>query len=77
MNDNGDQSRVSTATVDELAAAGNAVPMEDRPAVPMRHDAAPGAPIVVSETSGVAAAEATGKLRVDNDVPPGATAGSG
>ena len=42
----------------------------------MRHDAA-GGRIVVQETSGVAAAEASGKIRVDNKEDPAKTAGSG
>lgn len=36
-----------------------------------------GAAFLVEETTGNAAAEATGKLDVDNDAPPEATAGSG
>jgi len=43
----------------------------------MRHEFTDGAPIVVEENSGVAAAEATGKLNVDNQAPPEATAGLG
>jgi hypothetical protein len=49
-----------------------AVPPEDE----MRHEAQ-GGRIVIQETSGVAAAEATGKLRPDPDEDPQETAGSG
>ena len=42
----------------------------------MRHEAAGGA-IAVQETSGVAAAEATGKIRAEEEADPIATAGSG
>ena len=42
----------------------------------MRHDAL-GGRIVVQETSGTAAAEATGRLQPDNDADPEETAGSG
>ncbi len=42
----------------------------------MRHEAL-GGRVVVQETSGVAAAEATGKLQPDQDEDPQQTAGSG
>ena len=71
MNDQSDASRVTTASADEVKAAGDAVPLEDRPGAPMRHGTAQGASIVINETSGVAAAEATGKLQADNEAPPG------
>lgn len=53
------------------AASGSAAPSE-----PMAHTLDNvSAPVV--ETSGTAAAEATGKLQPDNEAPPQATAGSG
>lgn len=76
MTDHSDQAKATTASPEDIAAAGDAVPVTERPAVPMRHRAGKGAPIIV-ETSGNAAAEAGGKLQVDNDAPPAATAGSG
>ena len=42
----------------------------------MRHTAADGG-LIVQETSGVAAAEATGKLRAEDEEDPEKTAGSG
>ena len=77
MNDTSRASSVTTASAEEVEAARDAVPLEARPSMPMRHESSKGGSIAVVETSGVAAAEATGKLQVDNDAPPGATAGSG
>lgn len=42
----------------------------------MRHRV-PGSSIRIEEESGIAAAEATGKIRTDNDEDPQETAGSG
>ncbi len=47
------------------------------PAQQMRHEVAAEEPISVQETSGVAAAEATGKIRTDNEADAEETAGSG
>ena len=51
-------------------------PVETPPAEQMSHDLA-GSSIKVEEESGVAAAEATGKIGTDNQEDPEATAGSG
>jgi hypothetical protein len=51
-------------------------PVETPPAQQMTHHFA-GSSITVEEKSGVAAAEATGKISTDNEEDPEATAGSG
>ncbi len=51
-------------------------PVETPPAEQMSHQLA-GSSISVQEESGVAAAEATGKIWTDNEEDPEATAGSG
>ena len=51
-------------------------PVETPPAEQMSHHVA-GSSIRVEEQSGVAAAEATGKIWTDNEEDPDATAGSG
>ena len=51
-------------------------PVEAPPADQMSHQVA-GSSIRVQEESGVAAAEASGKIRTDNQEDPEATAGSG
>lgn len=61
----------------QRAAPGETQPPSGTSAEQMRHELTEGPPIVVEENSGVAAAEATGKLNVDNEAPPEATAGSG
>lgn len=61
----------------QRAAPGKTRAPDDSVAGQMRHELTEGPPIVVEENSGVAAAEATGKLNVDNEAPPEATAGSG
>ena len=53
-----------------------AAPAEALPADDMHHRVA-GSSIVVVEESGVAAAEATGKISTDNEEDPQETAGSG
>lgn len=50
---------------------------DDAPPPRMLHEVGDGAHILVEEESGVAAAEATGKLRADNAESPVETAGSG
>ncbi len=55
-------------------APGQAAPP---PAEQMRHELAEETRITVQETSGVAAAEATGKIDTDNEADPEETAGSG
>lgn len=76
MDSTNDQARVTTASAEEIAAAADAVPIEARPAVPMQHGKQRAAPVII-ETSGNAAAEASGRIEVDNDASPAATAGSG
>lgn len=71
------QARVTTASAKELAEAGESPPFEERKAAPMAHLTAGPSGIAVEESSGVAAAEAGGKLDVDNDAPAAESAGSG
>ena len=50
---------------------------DEAPEPRMLHEAGGGSHLLVEEHSGVAAAEATGKLRPDNEESPVETAGSG
>ncbi len=72
------EDRVPTqkATRAAPAEADQFKPAEPLPAEQMSHDLA-GSSISVEEQSGVAAAEATGKIWTNNEEDPEATAGSG
>jgi len=59
------------------AGEGQGSDVEPSPAPKMRHEVAEGSPILVEESSGIAAAEATGKTWTDNEEDPEETAGSG
>lgn len=67
-----DGDAVQGPATDSYRPDNRAVPAEKD----MRH-AALGGRVIVQETSGVAAAEATGKLQPDQDEDPLETAGSG
>ncbi|TRW17302.1 hypothetical protein [Glacieibacterium frigidum] len=71
------QARVTTSSAKELAEAGESPPFEDRKPAPMAHPTAGRAEVAVQESSGIAAAEAGGTLKVDNGAPAAESAGSG
>ena len=70
------ETRVLTTPIPEDKKRTDAKGGDAQPAQ-MLHEVGDGSRILVEEQSGVAAAEATGRLRADNAEPPAETAGSG
>ena len=74
--DDGGPTRESTGKAPAGGSPDQFKPVEAPPAEQMTHYFS-GSSITVEEESGVAAAEATGKIWTDNEEDPEATAGSG
>lgn len=72
---NDSEARVLTTPIPEDRQPTDA--KSDAPEPRMLHEAGERSHLLVEEHSGVAAAEATGKLRPDNEESPVETAGSG